>query len=171
MSSDGDPDRDKKDWRAAVDLRIVTRCERHTRNGERMLHPIRIRTWAQTPKTHVSPEEWGIGYLKEPREVELPLQLVSDLRDCSPQALLRDLYRPVHQNSWHHFETIEGTVRDPLGGMAELRKARMISTAPPRVDPAVREVIAYQRWRIGMMRERWQPVLADDAPRRSNVVG
>jgi len=30
----------------------------------------------------------------EPREVELPQELQDDLRDCTPQALLRDLHRP-----------------------------------------------------------------------------
>src|SRR4051812_1026914 len=30
----------------------------------------------------------------EPREIELPPQLEDDLRNCTPQALLRDLHRP-----------------------------------------------------------------------------
>ncbi|HEY0483800.1 MAG TPA: hypothetical protein VGD37_40050 [Kofleriaceae bacterium] len=30
----------------------------------------------------------------EPRQIELPLGLDDDLRDCTPQALLRDLHRP-----------------------------------------------------------------------------
>jgi len=33
------------------------------------------------------------GTIAEPREVEIPQQLEDDLRDCTPQALLRDLHR------------------------------------------------------------------------------
>jgi hypothetical protein len=32
--------------------------------------------------------------IADPREREIPEQLVDDLRDCTPQALLRDLHRP-----------------------------------------------------------------------------
>lgn len=32
--------------------------------------------------------------LAEPREVEIPAALVSDLEECTPQAILRDLHRP-----------------------------------------------------------------------------
>ena len=32
--------------------------------------------------------------IAEPREVEIPEQLVDDLKDCAPQAILRDLHRP-----------------------------------------------------------------------------
>ncbi|HEX2685677.1 MAG TPA: hypothetical protein VHN14_03625 [Kofleriaceae bacterium] len=32
--------------------------------------------------------------IAEPREVELPQPLLDDLKDCTPQALLRDLHRP-----------------------------------------------------------------------------
>jgi hypothetical protein len=34
------------------------------------------------------------GSIAEPREVEIPDALRDDLRDCTPQALLRDLHRP-----------------------------------------------------------------------------
>lgn len=36
-----------------------------------------------------------VGSIADPREVEIPEQLQDDLRDCTPQALLRDLHRPV----------------------------------------------------------------------------
>jgi len=32
--------------------------------------------------------------IADPREIEIPEQLTDDLRDCTPQALLRDLHRP-----------------------------------------------------------------------------
>jgi len=34
------------------------------------------------------------GTIAEPREVEIPEELREDLRECAPQALLRDLHRP-----------------------------------------------------------------------------
>lgn len=42
-------------------------------------------------------DQWMIdkqATIAEPREVEIPEQLVDDLKDCAPQAILRDLHRP-----------------------------------------------------------------------------
>jgi hypothetical protein len=163
MSADGER---KGSWRDAVDERIIQGCEKHVLDGERLMRPPRISLKIRAPKVHVQPEDWGAGYLKEPREWDRPPQLVSDLEHSSPQSLLRDLYRPVREVNWHRFEEIEGTARQPLAGVMEARKARMIVTAPPAVEPVVRTVIALLHWRIGMMAERWEPWLPDDAPRK-----
>jgi hypothetical protein len=166
--SDGDG-APKRDWHRAVDERLLLRCEQHERDGKRLLFTQRLRTYVATPRIHVTPEDWGAGYLREPREFDPPLQLIDDLRQCSPQSLLRDLFRPVFQVRWHQFQPIEGTTVNPLAGLDEARKARMVTLVAPRVEPIVRTVIAFMYWRIGMMKERWEPALPDDAPRRSNV--
>jgi len=38
-------------------------------------------------------QDMGLRQLAEPREFELPSDLSNDLRECTPQALLRDLHR------------------------------------------------------------------------------
>src|SRR4051812_20061084 len=45
-------------------------------------------------KLHLDPGEWGAGFLQV-HERELPPELFADLREQTPQATLRDLYRPV----------------------------------------------------------------------------
>src|SRR5258708_7893443 len=50
-------------------------------------------------RVHVEPEAWGAGYLAV-HERELPPELYADLRELSPQALLRDLHRPVVAAQW-----------------------------------------------------------------------
>jgi hypothetical protein len=161
---------DKQDWRRAVDERLIRRCEQHERDGKQLVFRQRLRTYAATPKVHVEPEAWGAGYLREPRDYDPPIQLIDDLRQRSPQSLLRDLYRPVHEVRWYQFEPIEGTALKPFSGFDEARQKRSVELIAPRVEPIVRTVIAFLFWRIGMMKERWEPFLPDDAPRRSNVI-
>jgi len=43
---------------------------------------------------HLDPVAWGAGFLQV-HERELPPELFADLREKTPQATLRDLYRPV----------------------------------------------------------------------------
>ena len=65
--------------------------------------------------------------IAEPRQVEIPPQLEDDLKDCAPQALLRDLHRP-EEDYQKAFEW-----KDPLG---ELRvDARELVAAAMRVSP------------------------------------
>jgi hypothetical protein len=157
-------------WRKAIDPRLVDRCMQHQRDGQQLLFRQRVRTYAATPRLNVTPEDWGAGYLREPREFDPPPQLVNDLHQCSPQSLLRDLYRPVMQVHWHRFETIEGTELKPLSGVDVAREARRVMMIAPRIESAMRTVIAFMYWRIGLMTEAWQPHLPDDAPRRSNII-
>jgi hypothetical protein len=161
----------RREWQKAIDPRLLDKCHQHERDGEQLVFRPRLQTYFWMPRLHLTPEDWGAGYLREPREFDRPPQLVDDLKQRSPQALLRDLYRPVRQDQWHRFEPIEGTARDPLGGVDEARQARRVAMIAPRVEPIVRTVIAFMYWRIGMMQEPWQPMLPDDAPRRDNVIG
>jgi hypothetical protein len=158
-------------WRDAVDERLIVRCEQHERDGEELVFKPRLRTYAATPTIHVTPEDWGAGYLREPREVDTPINLLSDLHQLSPQSLLRDLFRPEYQLFWHRFEPIEGTTREPLKAIEEARQLRRVPMMAPRVEPIVRTVMAFMYWRIGMMRERWEPMLPDDSPRRQSPMG
>jgi hypothetical protein len=98
-----------------------------------------------------------------PREV--PPELTRDLRELTPQALLRDLHRPVRQ-FFVELQPIEGT--QVTGRLEEefdrLRQARRVE---PRADvvPTVRVVWDEQRRRQALMAEEWKPLVPDDAPR------
>jgi hypothetical protein len=81
---------------AAVDPALL---EAHRRRVE---PPADLLTFQASLEVRVDPDIAVIdlamierGYsIAEPREVEIPEPLRDDLRDCTPQALLRDLHRP-----------------------------------------------------------------------------
>ena len=145
-------------WRGAVDERLLARCREHERRGERLTRdwslPVRVRA----PRLNVEPEAWRAGYLRADREREIPVELASDLRECMPQALLRDLYRPVREERWIERELVEGT--GDRGGFAAMQEVREARKPPPlpRIDSALRAVREYQAWRRALLAERWQPI-------------
>lgn len=98
-----------------------------------------------------------------PREV--PPELTRDLRELTPQALLRDLHRPVRQ-FFVELQPVEGT---RVSGRLEeefdlLRKARQVE-GRPQLEPSVRVVHEEQLRRQALMAEEWKPLVPDDAPR------
>jgi hypothetical protein len=155
-------------WRAVVDARLIDRCEQHGRDSERLRRVPSLPTFAREPKLHLDPAAWGAGYLAV-HERDLPPALHEDLHQLMPQALLRDLYRPVPKLAWVERAIVEGSDRGYLGAMREARAARQRPELP-RVEPAVRTVRAHQIWRRALLAERWQPLLADDEPRRPGAI-
>ena len=148
-------------WEKAVDARLIARCEEHTMRGARLMRDWSVPTNVREPRLHVEPADWRAGYLAVGEEREIPIQLQNDLRENMPQALLRDLYRPVHEERWVQREIVEGT--GDRGGFEAMREARAARKTPelPRVDPAVRTVIEYARWRRQLVADRWQPFVPD----------
>lgn len=157
-------------WRAVVDARVVDACERHERDADRLRREPSLPTWARNPRLHLEPSDWRAGYLAVRGEYDVPFELQQDLHRLMPQALLRDLYRPVHEERWIEREIIEGTGdRTGVQSLAEARAARRPPPLP-RVEPGTRAVRAYQTWRRALLAERWQPILGDDEPRRKVVI-
>ena len=112
-----------------------------------LLERIRVRTEVQ-PETllrhtwhvdiHVDPSialfdeamaERG-HHIAEPREVELSDELKDDLKDCTPQALLRDLHRPelVFEKV---FEVIDMAAEQKLDIVAEVDQAMKMNLKLP----------------------------------------
>jgi hypothetical protein len=153
-------------WRAVVDERLVDKCERHERNAAHFVRDWSVPIHLRELKTHLDPVEWRTGFLKV-REREIAMELNEDMRQLSPQALLRDLYRPVREERWVARELVEGT--GDRGGLEEMQKAREARKLPPlpRIEAAGGTLRAFQTWRRAMMAERWEPILRDDEPRRS----
>jgi hypothetical protein len=117
-------------------------------------------------KTHLDPADWRAGYLVEPRDYDLPLQLFDDLKELTPQSLLRDLYRPVYEHQW--FEMEFHAQLDP-GGREAWREARRAQRRDPRtqVEPTARAVREEMHRRRAFLREQWKPKYADDQQRPS----
>ncbi len=145
-----------------VDRQLLARLERRAAAFEG-----RVRQPAPSPSLpiHVEPETWGAGYLKV-RDREIPGELESDLRELTPQASLRDLFRPVMESVWHEREPI-GEVLDP-GGRRAWAEARQALHRPPlpQLTPIVHEVTFEQRRRRAWAAEPWKPAMPDEQPRR-----
>ena len=164
--SDGEAPRG---WAATVDERLIARCEKYRRDGERRRAPS-LPTWLRPMDTHLRPEDWNTGFLAV-REREIPEELQADLRQRMPQALLRDLHRLVRDEGWVAREPLMERA-DPQGrqALAEARAMRQPLARPP-IEPSTRVMRALQTWRRALLSERWQPLLADDDPRRYPAPG
>jgi hypothetical protein len=118
--------------------------------------------------TTVEPERWSHGI--EVHERELPPELFQDLRERTPQALLRDLHRPVMQ-FFVELQLIEGT--EVIGQLSEefhkVRRARN-REARPHVEPTVVVFGEAQRRRRAFLAQPWQPVIPDDQPRHGAII-
>lgn len=68
--------------------------------------------------------------IAEPRTVEIPDQLIDDLRDCTPQALLRDLHRP-EQFFDKVFEIVDAAAAQRIDIVAEVKSAMRTSWRLP----------------------------------------
>jgi hypothetical protein len=78
---------------AAVDAGFLAYLQRIDARLPRMMEAAHLEL--QTDETlSTIPERFvGAGRIGEPREIEIPMQLENDLKECVPQALLRDLHR------------------------------------------------------------------------------
>jgi hypothetical protein len=113
-------------------------------------------------KLHVEPEEWSYNRIGEPRERELFDRFRDELRQQTPQALLRDLHRPVHAVVVPHFEP-RGQAFD-FGGtaaLAEAKAAARFERATP-LPSMLQAVVAEQARRRSWLRVPWKPHYRDD---------
>ena len=82
--------------------------------------------------------------IAEPREVEISEQLRDDLRDCTPQALLRDLHRP-ELDFEKTFEVIDYGAEGRLDAVAIVNEVMSttykVSEAPTNVFREGREIL------------------------------
>jgi hypothetical protein len=150
-------------WQELVDPALIDRCERHERRAQRREPRPLPRRW-KIPEQHLDPARWGTGFLAV-HEREIPWQLSDDLRQLSPQALLRDLHRPVMELRWVAREPVEWT--DRRAALAALAELRGLKQKPPlpRIESLGLVMRAYQTFRRHLVDERWEPLLPDDAPR------
>lgn len=108
--------------------------------------------------------DWYCGYLGVRDDYEVPYETQQDLKKCVPQAILRDIYRPVKESTieWesHDFDIDRGGLR----AMAEAKKALQRDPLP-RLVSSLWIVAAEQRRQRRFRATPWQAVRADSAPR------
>jgi hypothetical protein len=73
------------------------------------------------------------GSIAEPREIEIHEQIQDDLKECTPQALLRDLHR-VETDFEKTFEMIDAAAEQRLDIVAEVAAAMATSWKLPPLD-------------------------------------
>jgi hypothetical protein len=81
---------------AAVDPALVDKLNQWTTSVERLLlfHPLDLEILDPSISAIDEALVQRAGVIADPREVEVPFALIDDLKECTPQAVLRDLHRP-----------------------------------------------------------------------------
>lgn len=96
------------------------------------------------------------GTIAEPREVEIPQQLEDDLKDCTPQALLRDLHR-TEQTFEKVFE-IDTEGHRPIDIVAVVAEAMSTRWAPALHSVGLDEARAELREAQRLRRQPWAEI-------------
>jgi hypothetical protein len=140
---------------AAVDPSMITLLERHVVRGDRMLGD-RLPPPMESPVRDISRFDVSLadqlGQLAEPREVERPMWIEDARKESSPQAILRDLYRPETTFNLGY------PLPDPEPTLAELTgDIRAIATRSYRVRPDLASAAAQMRELMGELRH-WKQV-------------
>lgn len=142
-----------------VDPRAIAQVARWEQPFLRELPPPPI-VLDDHPPIHVEADQW----VKRPVDVverHVGGQIFNDLRECVPQALLRDIHRPVRPEGRPFPERPPPRDVAGLAAMAEARAAQRFERARmiPLSVGAVRDEQARRR---AWLAEQWQPRYRDD---------
>jgi hypothetical protein len=146
-----------------ADRRILGRLEARARAVPE--HHFDVPLYAREPRLHVEPSDWRAGYLRV-NERWIPEALLWDLKLVMPQALLRDLYRPVRALQWYEREVLVEFDRAGMQGLAEARAAQKLPTRPV-IEPLLQVVMEHRRRQREIAQQRWEPFMPDSEPRKS----
>jgi hypothetical protein len=111
--------------------------------------------------------DWRTGYLGVRDQYEAPYELQRDLKQCVPQSVLRDLYRPVRSffvEPTHHELGLVGA--EAIASALKEARASLVREPVPVIEPALAAVVAEQRRRRRLLATPWQSLRPDSAPRR-----
>jgi hypothetical protein len=123
---------------AAVDPALLEAHRQRVESGESLLRfeaviDIRVDpSVAQIDYAHIENKQ----AIAEPREVEISEQLRDDLRECTPQAILRDLHRPEMYFD-KLFEVIDIAAEQRLDIVAAVAEAMRTSWKLPPLPPSL----------------------------------
>jgi hypothetical protein len=148
-----------------ADQKLVGRILRNARAAGQLVRDPNLPIRVGVLPNHMDPADWGAGYL-DVHDYESPAQLHDDLHECTPQALLRDLFRPDFQAFvWHDRETLVTLDRGGTQALKEALDAQKLEPLP-RVEPLVFELQKHADAWHKILSDRWLPILDDDAPRK-----
>ena len=105
--------------------------------------------------------------IAEPREVEISEELRDDLKDCTPQAILRDLHRPEIDFD-KTFEIVDMSAEQKLDIVAEVKAAMTTNwKLPPLEQLPFREACTLVAEVVALRRTPWPAlVLSQKLPNR-----
>ena len=119
------------------------------------------------PADHLSPESWRIYPPSIHERVIWNSELMGDLSQVTPQALLRDLYRPVRNDGGevYRLETVSGQAEaDPWNALVPA--LQIMKREPwPEIRSSVLLVEETNQHRRYYYREPWLPVKSDEETR------
>jgi hypothetical protein len=120
---------------AAVDPALVARLRARDHAGDELIRLTgEVTIHVETPIERLDASfVQRFGAIADPREVEIPYQLEDDLRECTPQALLRDLHRPEET----FLAQLELDEEPPPPGPDAMREIREIMTTSFHFTPPV----------------------------------
>ncbi len=151
--------------RRDADPRILRRVERWLQ--PRLLPAREVPQAIRPQKTHFDDvlHDWHTGYLAVREGGDAPHELRQDLAQRVPQAILRDIYRPVRRQTFVERIPHE-TERDPAGQKALAEAKKGLQREPiPEIGSSVVAMVTDLRRRRRLRSRPWLPYRPDDAPR------
>lgn len=117
------------------------------------------------PADHVSPESWGIHPPEFQDRMIWNSEMMGDLKQLAPQALLRDLFRPVRDDIRHAPEPVDAMT--PQAVLAERTPTlEVMKWQPlPEVRSSILAIEEADQHRRSIYTEDWQTVKDDSEPR------
>jgi hypothetical protein len=147
-----------------ADPRLLKRLERQQQEAASFVRPPNPPLWLGELPNHMDPSDWRAGYLKV-RELEPSDYWLTEMYEVSPQALLRDLYRPERETFWCELERHPALDRGGAAAVAEARAAQQRDPIPV-IQPLLGEVMGHRNsWRR-FLRDQWKPLIDDEQPRK-----
>ena len=128
-----------------------------------------------TIELHVNPELALVDHaaaergftIAEPREVEIPDELRDDLKECTPQALLRDLHRSELLFD-KQFELVDHAPRVDAAGEVAQAMATSWRLTPPKARPLA-EVVAMLGELRRVRRLPWPQLFREQPPANRRI--
>lgn len=113
--------------------------------------------------------DWYCGYLGVRGEYEPEYEMQEDLKRAVPQAILRDIYRPVKEP---YFDWERLDVEVDRGGQRALAEAKQAQKRQPlpTITSGLEIIVAAQRRQRRFLATPWSAWYADSAPRKYSTL-
>jgi hypothetical protein len=155
-----------------ADEALLAHIEGHRERARRLLprETVPVEPPAGDELSRLRLDAWRLRLAGEPRELERPPAIADALKERTPQAILRDLHRPVRMIPPIKLRPVV-VGADPGAGSARTRKAMVaryaVRMAQHRLAAAIgAEALAELR---DLLAKPWEPALPEDEARRASL--